>query len=234
MTFVTRWLPAITDTPIRKTALAVAGLAITGGAIAGPVATLDTGPGTSLNLDPTAVTQTIKDIESQHPAAKHLDYQYQPQSTYYYCAPAATRIALSAQGHTPSQDDVATKLGTTEAGTNSAEDTTRVLNDTGDTNYHTVEIPNPTATPTEMDRLQVDVVQAIDAGRPVVANIKGTAVDTDGNPHSYEGGHYLTIVGYDDHGRTVTIADPANPNHSQYQMSTITLANWIAERGYSA
>jgi len=233
MTFLNRWISAITDTPTRRTALAAAGLALIGGTIAGPVATLDDGPATTLNLDPAAVTQTIKDIETG-PAAKKLDHQYQAQSTYYYCAPAATRIALSAQGHTPSQDDIADRLGTTEAGTNSAEDTTRVLNTSGGRDYRTVEIPDPTADPAEMDRLQVDIVRAINAGRPVVANIAGTAVDTDGTAHSYPGGHYLTIVGYDDHGRTVTIADPANPNHSHYQMSTITLANWIAERGYSA
>ncbi|GAB3965470.1 C39 family peptidase [Plantactinospora veratri] len=231
MTFVSRWLPAITETPMRKTALGIAGLAVVGGAFAGPVIAMDT-PTTG---SPTAasVTADIKQIDKRAPS-KMLDYQYKAQENFYYCAPAATRIALSAQGHTPSQDEVAKRLGTTEAGTNSAEDTTRVLNSAGGRDYQTVAIPDSTAKPEQMDRLQVDIVNAIDAKRPVVMNIKGTATDVDGVPHSYEGGHYLTVVGYDDHGRKVKIADPANPNQSEYWMSTITLANWAAERGYSA
>ncbi|MGI5214492.1 C39 family peptidase [Plantactinospora sp. CA-290183] len=137
-------------------------------------------------------------------------------------------------GHTPSQDEVAKQLGTTEAGTNSAEDTTRVLNTAGGKDYHTVAIPDPAAKPEQVDRLQTDLVHAIDTNRPVVANIKGTATDVDGGTHSYEGGHYLTVVGYDDHGHKVKIADPADPNNNEYWMTSTTLANWIAERGYSA
>ncbi|MDG4789110.1 C39 family peptidase [Micromonospora sp. WMMD1102] len=232
MTNVKRWLPAITDTPIRKTALGIAGLAVVGGAFAAPAISTDTPP-TGGNPTAAAVTNDIRDIDKRAPS-KTLDYQYKAQENFYYCAPAATRIALSAQGQTPSQDDVAKRLGTTEAGTNSAEDTTRVLNTTGGKNYRTVAIPDSTAKPEQMDRLQVDIVNAIDAKRPVVMNIKGTATDVDGMSHSYPGGHYLTVVGYDDHGRKVKIADPANPDQAQYWMSTINLANWATERGYSA
>ncbi|BCB73878.1 C39 family peptidase [Phytohabitans flavus] len=160
---------------------------------------------------------------------------YQEQSTFYFCAPAATRIALSAHGPAPSQEELAKKLGTTEAGTNSAHETTRVLNEMTGTNfYQTREIPGSAAKPAEMDRLQADAVRALSNGHPIVANIKGTAIDEDGKAHSYEGGHYLTVVGYRDQGRTVQIADPADPaNGGTYWMSTISLANWIAERGYS-
>ncbi|MBE1485801.1 C39 family peptidase [Plantactinospora soyae] len=230
MTTVKRWLPAITETPIRKTALGIAGLAVVGGAFAGPALSM-TAPQAAMT--PTAAAVSVRDVDKGQPS-KVLDYQYKAQENGYYCAPAATRIALSTQGHTPAQDDVAKRLGTTEAGTNSAEDTTRVLNSTGGKDYRTVAIPDETAKPEQMDRLQVDVVHAIDAKRAVVMNIRGTAVDEAGTAHSYEGGHYLTVVGYDDHGRKVKIADPANPNQSEYWMSTITLANWAAERGYSA
>jgi hypothetical protein len=230
MTTVKRWLPAITETPIRKAALGVAGLAVVGGAFAGPALNMAT---PQASVTPTAAAVSVRDLDKGQPS-KVLDYQYKAQENFYYCAPAATRIALSAQGQTPAQDEVAKRLGTTEAGTNSAEDTTRVLNSTGGRDYRTVAIPDPNVTPEQMDRLQVDVVKAIDAKRPVVANIKGTAMDETGMAHSYEGGHYLTVVGYDDHGRKVKIADPANPNQSEYWMSTITLAHWAAERGYSA
>ena len=232
MTFVNRWLPAITEAPIRRTALGIAGLAVVGGAFAAPAVSV-TGPDASSTSTAAAVSVDVRAVERGQ-SSRVLDYQYKAQENFYYCAPAATRIALSVQGPPPSQDEVAQRLGTTEAGTNSAEDTTRVLNAAGGGVYRTVSVPGETASPAEMDRLQVDVVRAIGAERAVVVNIKGTATDVDGIPHSYEGGHYLTVVGYDDHGRKVKIADPANPDQSVYWMSTVNLANWAAERGYSA
>jgi hypothetical protein len=170
------------------------------------------------------------------PSSKVTNYAYEAQPNFFYCGPAATRIAATAQGHMPSQDEVAKELGTTENGTNSAEDTTRVLNSLdGKADYKTVSIPGQQASQDEIDRLKSDVVSAIGADKPVVANIIGTAVDTDGGVHSYEGGHYLTVVGYRDDGQTVKIADPAETNgDGTYWMTTSTLADWIASRGYSA
>ncbi|MEV4756653.1 C39 family peptidase [Micromonospora sp. NPDC049559] len=170
------------------------------------------------------------------PASKVLDYDYQAQINGWYCGPGATRIALSARGKAQSQDAIAAALGTTMNGTNSAEDTTRVLNDVlGGNFYSTTAIPNDGATPAQMDQLQADVVHAVSNGYAVVANIVGSATDTDGGWHSYDGGHYLTVVGYRDNGRTVQIADPAYVNGvSSYWMTTIDLANWIGTRGYSA
>jgi hypothetical protein len=228
MTAVTRWLPAITQTPvIRNAALGVAGLAFVGGALAGPATAAHAAPAETAK--PVAVAQ-----DARKPAPEMvLGYDYTAQQNYYYCAPAATRMALTAMGQTPSQDDVAKQLGTTEAGTKSAEDTTRVLNSMGGKDYHTVSIPGSLAKPREMDRLQADIVRALSDGRPVVANVKGSAVDTDGDLHSYEGGHYLTVTGYGDDGRLAKIGDSAD-RYGEYWMTTIALANWIAERGYSA
>ncbi|MEU5567395.1 C39 family peptidase, partial [Micromonospora musae] len=70
-------------------------------------------------------------------------------------------------------------------------------------------------------------------GHAVVANIAGTSTDTDGNTHSYEGGHYISVIGYRDGGNTVTIADSADPNMASYRISVEHLADWIATRGYS-
>jgi hypothetical protein len=174
--------------------------------------------------------------EPAPPASKQLDYTFQAQTTYYYCGPAATRIALTVRDAPLSQDELARRLGTTVNGTNSAADTTRVLNSvTGSDFYRTVAIPGQSATPAQIDRLQADVVRAISKGYAVVANIAGSATDTAGGWHSYPGGHYLTVVGYRDGGRTVKIADPAIPGaDSHYWMTTTSLAHWIATRGYSA
>ena len=57
--------------------------------------------------------------------------------------------------------------------------------------------------------------------------------DTDGTTHSYEGGHYISVVGYRDGGETVKIADSANPNTASYWITVEHLADWIATRGYA-
>jgi hypothetical protein len=168
------------------------------------------------------------------PAAKVLKYTYEGQPNFYYCGPAATRIALTARNVRLSQDDLAARLGTTMNGTNSALDTTRVLNEVtkGDF-YRTQEIRGGAATPAQMDRLQADAVRAISNGYAIVANVAGNATDADGGWHGYPGGHYVAVVGYRDSGRQVKIADPANPSVSSYWITTIDMANWMATRGYS-
>ncbi|WFE43997.1 C39 family peptidase [Verrucosispora sp. WMMD1129] len=169
------------------------------------------------------------------PASEVLEYDHQAQINGYYCGPAAVRNALSAAGVARSQDALASQLGTTFAGTNSAEDTTRVLNAVvkGDP-YETTMIRGGAATPAQMDQLQADVVAAITDGRGVVVNVAGSVTDTDGRWHSFPGGHYIAVVGYKDSGRLVRIADSADASYPSYWLSTIDLANWAATRGYSA
>lgn len=168
------------------------------------------------------------------PAAKTLDYTYEGQPNGWWCGPAATRIALSARDLRPSQDDLASRLGTTVNGTDSAADTTRVLNDLLKTDfYRTREIPGAEATPAEMDRLQADAVRAISNGYAIVANVVGSATVADGRWLDWPAGHYITIVGYADQGRMLKIADPANPSVASYSISTIEMANWMSQRGYS-
>ncbi|WP_433618230.1 C39 family peptidase [Dactylosporangium sp. CA-139114] len=185
--------------------------------------------------DPAAAAPTQSTAPA--PAEKVLAYDFQLQPNFYYCGPAATRIALTAAGHAISQDRAASLLGTTTNGTNSALDTTRVLNSViggGRTVYRTREIPAYPATPAQAKQLQADVVSTVSSGRAVVANIAGHLTDNAGVFHSYEGGHYLTVVGYQDGGSTVKIADPANPRgDGTYWVSTPKLADWISQRGYS-
>lgn len=177
---------------------------------------------------------TRKPTPPKPPATKVLDYDYEAQNTYYNCGPAATRNALSASGIDRTQDELGAELGTTEMGTNSAEDTTRVLNAEVKGSPYRTRMFAGSPSPAQMDRLQADVVKAITDGRGVVANVVGDATDTNGGWHSYGGGHYIAVVGYKDNGRTVRIADSANPADPSYWITTIDLANWIATRGYSA
>ncbi|MEV4766831.1 C39 family peptidase, partial [Micromonospora chokoriensis] len=121
---------------IRKTALTAAGLAFTGGAIAGPVTTAFAAPSTA---KPATQTQDRKSGE------RELGVRYEAQPNFYYCGPAATRNALSVQGKDINVDAMAKEMGTTEAGTNSINDITPVLNkETGKNDaYRSVEIRNP-------------------------------------------------------------------------------------------
>ncbi|NJC11278.1 5-hydroxyisourate hydrolase-like protein (transthyretin family) [Micromonospora profundi] len=207
---------------IRKTALTAAGLAVTGGAIAGPITTAY-----AADAKPTGQTQ--------NKGERHLDVRYEAQPNFYYCGPAAARNALSVQGKNISVDAMAKEMGTTEAGTNSINDITPVLNkETGKNNaYRSVEISTPAADDKQTDKLRTDIVRTVDDGRAVVANIAGTTTDTDGNTHSFEGGHYISVVGYTDNGNTVTIADSADPNTASYDITVEHLADWIATRGYA-
>ena len=129
---------------------------------------------------------------------------------------------------------LARTMGTTEASTNSANDITAALNKvTGSSTYRTTELANPTVTAKQADTLKRDIVTTIDDRRAVVANVAGTANDTEGDTHSYEGGHYIAVHGYRDNGRQVEIADSADPKTAHYWIDAADLAGWIATRGYS-
>ncbi|MEU9512951.1 C39 family peptidase [Micromonospora sp. NPDC048169] len=214
-------------TLLRKTALTAAGIAATAGGIAGPAIAAHAAPTTS--------TTTVVADRKGH-GERELDVRYEAQPNFYFCGPAAARNALSVQGKNIDVHAMAKEMGTTESGTNSINDITPVLNkETGKDVYKSTEIPVDKARDRDkVDKLRADVVKTVDDGRAVVANIAGTATDTDGNTHSFEGGHYISVVGYRDNGKVVTIADSANPNQASYRMDVDELARWIASRGYSS
>jgi len=167
--------------------------------------------------------------------AKVLPHNTQLQTSYWNCGPTAARNALVVHDPNANADQLAAQLGTTTDGTNSAFDITRVMNaHLGAGRYATGEIPGPSATPAQVAKLRTDVVGAITKGDAVVANIAGTVTDTAGDTHSYEGGHYLAVVGYGADGNTVNIADSADTVGSpDYTITVSHLGNWIATRGYS-
>ncbi|MEU2634846.1 C39 family peptidase [Micromonospora fulviviridis] len=210
---------------LHKTVLTAAGVAATGVGIAGPAIAAQATP-----AEKTAQVQADRKGHGE----RELDVRYEAQPNFYYCGPAATRNAISVLGKNIDVDAMAKEMGTTENGTNSINDITPVLNKETGKHYRSVEIRDGKADDKQTDTLRADIVRTVDDGRAVVANIAGTATDTDGNTHSFEGGHYISVVGYRDNGKTVTIADSADPNMASYRMSVDNLADWIATRGYSA
>ncbi|WBC06831.1 C39 family peptidase [Micromonospora sp. CA-248089] len=215
-------------TLLRKTVLTAAGVVATAGGIAGPAIAAQATPAER------AAAQVTTDRKGH--GERELDVRYEAQPNFYFCGPAAARNALSVQGKNIDVHAMAEEMGTTEAGTNSINDITPVLNkETGKDVYKSTEIPMDKARDRDkVDKLRADVVKTVDDGRAVVANIAGTATDTDGTTHSFEGGHYISVVGYRDGGKVVTIADSANPNQASYRMDVDELARWIASRGYSS
>ncbi|AXH93628.1 C39 family peptidase [Micromonospora aurantiaca] len=204
-------------------------VAAAGVALAGIVAA---GPATAAFANPAAAEATARAASGK----QVNDYTFQAQPNIYYCGPASTRIALSAQGKIEDQDKLASELGTTFAGTASAFEITRVLNDSlGEREYKTVEIPNESASADEVHRLRADLTKAIDEQRIPVVNVIGAAVGAEGVTRSFPVGHYLTVVGYDSDGGRLKIADPWQPvGDGTYWISAADLANWSASRGYSA
>ncbi|MBO2453811.1 C39 family peptidase [Actinomadura barringtoniae] len=170
-------------------------------------------------------------------AAHTLTVDYQVQETYYWCGPAATRIALSARIGAPSQGTLAGQLGTTENGTDHIGLVTNVLNgNLGGGWYETKQMPNDPPTQGQRDLLWRDVVLDIDNNYPIVANI--VAVPSNhppGYPADQTIYHYFTVIGYDDSNQTVLIADPASFSGNQiYWISFDQLATLIPPKGYSA
>ncbi|WP_328324867.1 C39 family peptidase [Kribbella sp. NBC_00382] len=155
------------------------------------------------------------------------------QAYGYSCGPAAVRVALQAQGIERTEDQLIPELHTTTDGTSSVFDVAPVLNkELGTTFYQPKRIS--TGTGDELTQLKNDIRYDLVRNRTIVANIAGSAQDTDDDPHTYNGGHYVTVVGYDDFGDTVHIADSADINKVyDYWMSTDKLAVWIASRGYA-
>ncbi|WP_320066908.1 C39 family peptidase [Micromonospora sp. RTGN7] len=214
---------------IRRTALTAGVLAATAGGIAAPAIAAQAAPTTST---PVASVQADRKAGGE----RQLDVRYEAQPNFYFCGPAAARNALSVQGKAISVDAMAKEMGTTEDGTDSINDITPVLNkETGKTDaYRSVEIKSSKADDGQTDKLRADVVRTVDNGRAVVANIAGTTSDIDGAVHSFEGGHYISVVGYRDNGGIVKIADSANPDQASYEITVDNLADWIATRGYAA
>ncbi|WP_405105447.1 C39 family peptidase [Micromonospora sp. NBC_01405] len=214
---------------IRRTALAAGVFAATAGGIAAPAV--------AAHAAPTAEKAPAVSVHTDRKPAgeRQLDVRYEAQPNFYFCGPAAARNALSVQGKAISVDAMAKEMGTTEDGTDSINDITPILNkETGKGDaYRSVEIKSGKADDGQTDKLRADIVRTVDDGRAVVANIAGTATDTDGTVHSFEGGHYISVVGYRDDGRTVKIADSANPAQASYDITVDNLADWIATRGYA-
>lgn len=166
------------------------------------------------------------------------------QDTFYNCGPASVQtIIRSATGNLVGEGTLGTQLRTHRGGTDWIGQFPTVLNrHIKGADYTHVEMPNDPPTQAQRDRLWNDIVNSINAGHGVVANIvappsnypRAVAPSTI-NP-AYSGGtvyHYIAIMGYSDGGgRRVWVADSGFAPYG-YWLAFSQLATLIPPKGYA-
>lgn len=177
---------------------------------------------------------------------KQLDYSRAnvAQDTFYNCGPAASQtVILSKTGKLVQESELARKLGTTTNGTNWIGLFPKVLNEyMPDAGYAHVEMPQDPPSAAQKEKLWGDIVNSINGGFGVVANIVAppsnyprAVAPSDISP-AYRGGtvyHYIAVMGYStDGGRRCWIADSGFSPFG-YWISFEQLASLIPPKGYA-
>lgn len=176
------------------------------------------------------------------PHMRVLEVQWQGQQTYYYCGPGSTRMALSTHmPNPPSQSALASYLGTTTNGTDDIGLVAGALNHYLGVDFYQSKPMNDPPTAAQQNGLVHDILVRIgDQGYPLVANVV-----SGWRPSGYPSGtiyHYVAIVGYDQDGARVLIADPAGDGAGgsswtavprTYWISVGDLGIWIGGKGYA-
>jgi hypothetical protein len=194
-------------------------------------------PTRARNFSRTAVQATI----AAAPAKAVLNFNWYGQETGYWCGPGSTRMALSTHMTTPpSQTDLANFMGTTKEGTVRADEI-RALNNwlAPPTPYASIAM-DTVPTQDQRDLLKATVVSRIASGWPVVVNVL-----SGWRPPGYPSGtigHFVAVMGYDNQGDKVLIADPAADGAASarwvdvpktYWIAMHDLGTWVGGRGYS-
>jgi hypothetical protein len=177
------------------------------------------------------------------PSKAVLSFTWKGQETGYWCGPGSTRMALSTRlsgSALPSQSTLAGYLGTTTAGTDHIGLVANALNHfLSTTRYKRADIHDPPTT-AQRAKLKDDIVALVGTGWPLVANVV-----SGWRPPGYPAGtiyHYVAIVGFDDGGDKVLIADPAGAGAGgsgwkavpqTYWVALGDLAVWIGGKGYT-
>ncbi len=176
------------------------------------------------------------------PASKTVKYTWQGQVTGYFCGPASTRIALTTrQASPPTQWTIANYEGTSSSSGTSRSRVVSGLNHYLNTSvYKSVAVSDP---PTAAQRasLKSMMVGTLTNNYTAIANVV-----SGWRPPGYPSGtiyHYVAVVGYDQNGDRMLIADPAGRCSAgsrwcnvpaTYWVTTQNLGTWVGLRGYVA
>jgi hypothetical protein len=216
-----------------------------------PQAPAPSGPETMAGPDGQPVPETPKTdpgtttTTPTYPTRQVLNLVWERQQTGSWCGPSATRMVISTrETNLPSQQSLADELGTTDDGTAHVGLMVDLLNSrwklTGPAAYVRHDIDDVPTQP-QRDQLKKDVLERINAGYGIVANVisgwRPPGYPTWGVWH-----HYVSVVGYDDNGDKVLVADPAGEGGQDtaftevprtYWIAMEDLGTWIGGRGYT-
>lgn len=171
---------------------------------------------------------------------KVLKTTWQQQKTGYYCGPTAVAIAVSAKTTPPSQDALASEMGTTSSAGTGRDAVIRALtNHVPGATYHDQNMPSTSASQADADLLWSRATKNVDGGFATVCNwmiLAGQYPNWGGNAHTIY--HYTVIDGYDPDGKRLHIKDPAGVVLSsslphEYWLTAQQVANFCAGRGYA-
>ncbi len=184
------------------------------------------------------------------PTKKVLDFVWQGEVEYYMCGPSAARMALSARlTSLPTQDALGSYMGTDSGGTDDIGLVRGALDHyLGITSYEETDLPTDPPSSAQQAALKKDLVASIDAGYALVANVV-SGWRPSFYPQTGTIYHYIALVGYDDSGDKVLVADPAatgcgdgacgSPSSGfyntpkSYWIDTSDLGVWITPKGYT-
>ena len=200
------------------------------------------GAGTTLPVDAPPEAPASAPAPAPEAQTKQvLDVKWYGQETGYWCGPGSTRMALGTRlAEPPSQTELARTMGTTTNGTDHIGLPAAALNKyLGVDTYRSRTMADP---PTREERAQLkrDLLARIGGGFPIVANVV-----SGWRPPGYPGGtiyHYVAVVGFDEGGEKVLVADPAAEGKGgarweavprTYWVSLEDLGTWIGGKGYT-
>ncbi len=216
-------------------------------------------PASSVDLAPPALADASSPADLAHapedlarplPTKKTLNFTWQGEELYYYCGPSSARMALSTRmTNLPSQQELGSYMGTTSNGTDDIGLVRGALDHyLNITAYLETDLPDDPPTAAQQAALKKALVASIDAGYGLVANVV-SGWRPPGYPPNGTIYHYVALVGYDQGGDKVLIADPAatgcgdglcgNPSSGfynvpkSYWINTSDLGVWITPKGYT-
>lgn len=171
------------------------------------------------------------------------DHNVTPQEQGWDCGPASTQVVLNGRGVIISEGDLIPQEGTDQDGTDDVDLVVPVLNKyLPEAGYQSVHMPNDPPTQAQKNALWNHIVESINSGHGLVANIVAPpsnyprGVKGSVSP-AYAGGtvfHYIPLMGYDDDPalRAVWVADPGFRPFG-YWVSFDQLATLIPPKGYA-
>jgi hypothetical protein len=188
------------------------------------------------------------DLATPPPTKKVLNFVWEGEVEYYMCGPSAARMALSTRiANLPTQQQLASYMGTTTNGTDYVGLVRGALDHYFGTTYDETDLPTDPPSAAQQAALKKQLVTSIDAGYGLVANVV-----SGWRPPGYPSGtiyHYIALVGYDAGGDKVLVADPAatgcgdgncgSPSSGfynvpkSYWIATSDLGVWITPKGYT-